>query len=165
MGKKAKKPRSDSSNSQDKAAQNKLESESTPKKTNIYGNSAGHVQQYPLGIQLQDEHRVTLRCLITGSLFAIFAWSFLSLVMILYLTSMTPHTPEELERCRKNEYDPTSDVVQLTELNFVSLTSPKESSWLVELLRKLYFFYYYNIILIFVPKFSDILQNARTAKE
>ena len=39
----------------------------------------------------------------------------------------------EQQKCREAQYDPNSDVIQLTEDNFYELTSTPGTSWLVEL--------------------------------
>mmetsp|Transcript_16671 Transcript_16671/g.21277 ORF Transcript_16671/g.21277 Transcript_16671/m.21277 type:complete len:153 (-) Transcript_16671:95-553(-) len=55
------------------------------------------------------------------------------LILFLYLISRTPLTEEDLQQCRENEFQPNSDVVQLTDLNYFELTSQKDTSWLIEL--------------------------------
>merc|ERR1712232_348494 len=51
----------------------------------------------------------------------------------LYLENRSPLTEEDIEQCRKDEYNPNSDVIQLTQVNFFNETSQKDTSWLVEM--------------------------------
>jgi hypothetical protein len=69
----------------------------------------------------------------TWGLVTMFVMMLALLVVFLHLISSSPLTPEDLEQCREDEYDPDSAVVQLTQLNYFNLTNRRDSSWLIEL--------------------------------
>mgnify|MGYP005994771537 CR=1 FL=1 len=81
----------------------------------------------------KDREIVCWRGILVWTLSTVFFFMLFLLILFLYLISRTPLTEEDLQQCRENEFQPNSDVVQLTDLNYFELTSQKDTSWLIEL--------------------------------
>lgn len=73
------------------------------------------------------------RGLLVWILGTIFVFMITVLLLFLYLLSRNPLTVEDIQQCRESEFQPDSDVVQLTQDNYFNLTSQRDTSWLVEL--------------------------------
>jgi len=82
---------------------------------------------------IDRDRSLLFRGLIVWILGAIFLCMMFMLIAFLYLENRSPLTEEDIEQCRKDEYDPNSDVIQLTQVNFFNETSQKDTSWLVEM--------------------------------
>lgn len=80
-----------------------------------------------------DRSIVFWRGLIVWSLGTFFIFMLALLILFLILLSRSPLTEEDLQICRESEFNEDSDVIQLTQLNYDTLTSQKDTSWLIEL--------------------------------
>merc|ERR1712137_780802 len=83
--------------------------------------------------RVSSESIILWRGLLVWILGTTFVFMITLLLLFLYLLSRNPITVEDMQQCRESEFEPDSDVVQLTQDNYFNLTSQKDASWLIEL--------------------------------